>query len=191
MIEFGIAKAVNEFGMGTWIDGVSELISSRLFLALLFIVIFLFIASFDRKKGMKIAIAAMVAFSLYYLINEIMIKEVISSLGWERLRPYLAYPNEIIPLGNLNTDSSFPSSHLASLTAIVFVLSYYYKKKWVWALSILAVIVMAFSRIHNGMHYPSDALFGILFGLVYGYFAVRITNYFSKDNKKTRRKRRR
>jgi membrane-associated phospholipid phosphatase len=32
---------------------------------------------------------------------------------------------------------------------------------------------MAFSRVHNGMHYPSDVLAGSLLGVGYGLLAVR------------------
>jgi membrane-associated phospholipid phosphatase len=37
---------------------------------------------------------------------------------------------------------------------------------------------MAFSRIHNGMHYLTDVLAGGILGFFYGLAAVYLVNYF-------------
>jgi membrane-associated phospholipid phosphatase len=33
---------------------------------------------------------------------------------------------------------------------------------------------MGWSRLRNGMHYPSDILAGIILGILYGYLALAI-----------------
>lgn len=35
---------------------------------------------------------------------------------------------------------------------------------------------MAFARIHNGMHYPSDVVAGAVLGILYGLAGIRIVN---------------
>ena len=41
----------------------------------------------------------------------------------------------------------------------------------------LIVLLMAFSRMHNGMHYPSDVIAGVGFGILAGYLSVFAVNY--------------
>jgi membrane-associated phospholipid phosphatase len=120
---------------------------------------------------------------MHFLVTEGIIKEGVASFGLERIRPYIAHPGEILPIGALSTDSSFPSAHLSFLTAFLFVICYYYRKNWVFLTSIFAILLMAFSRMHNGMHYPSDILGGFAFGLIYGLIAVKIAGYFGKRKK--------
>jgi membrane-associated phospholipid phosphatase len=184
MLDFVIVKAVNEFGRGTILDYFSGVISLKSLVAVIVIIIALLILQKDKKKGKIIFVAILVALSMHFLITEGIIKEGIASFGLDRARPYIAHPGEIMPIGALNTDSSFPSGHVASLTAFLFVLCYYYRKNWVWITSIFAILLMGFSRIHNGMHYPSDILGGVAFGLIYGLVAVKIAGYFGKRKRK-------
>jgi len=184
MLDFTIAKAINEFGRGTILDSISYLISIRAFLFVLLAFLAIIIFKFDNKRWKKIIITLAIAMVLYFVINEVFIKDVLESTFLERVRPYLAYPNEIIPIGHLNVDSSFPSSHMSALTGVLLILAYYYRRYWVWIASILAVLIMAFSRLHNGMHYPSDVLAGIAFGLIFGFIAIWASEKIAGKRKK-------
>jgi undecaprenyl-diphosphatase len=183
MLDFVIAKVVNEFGRGTLLDYFSGIISLKSLIAVIMIIVALLILQKDKKKGKIVFVAILVALTLHFLVTDGIIKEGIANLGLERIRPYIAQPGEIISIGAQSTDSSFPSGHVASLTAFLFVLCYYYRKNWVWITSILSILIMAFSRIHNGMHYPSDVLGGVVFGWVYSLIAIKISGYFGKRKK--------
>lgn len=171
MLEFVITKAINEFGRGTIIDSLSYLISARWFMAVLLAIIILIVFKFD-KKYKKILVSIAIVLILYLLVGEVLIKIISPYVGMERARPYIAYPNEITPIGRLNTDSSFPSSHMSSTVAVITILCFYYRKKWVWISGPIFIILMALSRVHNGMHYPTDVLGGVLLGLIYAVFAL-------------------
>lgn len=171
MLDFVITKAINHFGSGTIIDSISYLISLRLFLVILLGIIMLLIFKLD-KKYKKVIIALIVAIILYFLIGEVLIKIISPYIGMERTRPYLAFPDEIIPIGRLNTDSSFPSSHMSSTVAVAVILGFYYRKKWVWISGIIFSVLMVLSRLHNGMHYPTDVLGGIFLGLIYALISI-------------------
>ena len=88
-----------------------------------------------------------------------------------RVRPYLAHPGEIVPIGHRFEDSSFPSSHAASTAAIVAVLGHAYRHLAGAAAAMVAL--MAFARVHNGMHYPTDVLAGSVLGALYAGMAIR------------------
>src|SRR5882672_1355476 len=61
--------------------------------------------------------------------------------------------------------NSMPSSHAANWFAATMVLFLFYRKS-LWVMLPLAFGV-AFSRIYNGVHYPSDVLAGALIGAGY------------------------
>jgi len=75
----------------------------------------------------------------------------------------------------------FASSHAANcfgLTAFLcFVLDRKFKLLKYWM--ILWAILVSYSRIYNGVHYPGDVLAGSLIGIAYGYLIAKA--YFKSD----------
>lgn len=57
---------------------------------------------------------------------------------------------------------SFPSSHAANMSALTVIGSYYYRKALV-PLFILALVI-GYSRVYVGVHYPFDVLGGFIWG---------------------------
>jgi 4-amino-4-deoxy-L-arabinose transferase-like glycosyltransferase/membrane-associated phospholipid phosphatase len=83
-----------------------------------------------------------------------------------RPRPFHVIPDVHVPPGIGRTDSgSMPSSHAANWFAATMVLFIYYRRS-LWFMLPLALIV-SFSRIYNGVHYPSDILAGAILGAGY------------------------
>ena len=74
-------------------------------------------------------------------------------------------------LVSLPTDYSFPSGHpSASFTAVAVL--YFMKSKKLFKASLILALLIAFSRMHLYVHYPSDILGGGVVGMVCGYLAV-------------------
>jgi len=170
-MEFEIVKFFNQLGAG-WIDPATIFISSNTLLGILGIIITAYFFISDKKNGKHIAMAAAIAVGLHFLTSEIFFKHILPEFNLFRLRPYLAHPGQIIPLGKLGIDSSFPSSHMAYTLSLLTVYLYYWRKFLLPAAAF--ALFMAFARIHNGMHYPSDVLAGAILGMVYGMLAIRM-----------------
>lgn len=170
-MEFEIVKFFNQLGAG-WIDPITIFISSNTMLGIVGIIITAYFFVWDKKNGKRIAIAAAIAVGLHFLISEGFFKYILLEFDLFRLRPYLAHPGELIPLGKLNTSSSFPSSHMAYILSLLAVYVYYYRK-FLFPAAVFALF-MAFARIHNGMHYPNDVLAGAILGVLYGIAAIRV-----------------
>lgn len=130
------------------------------------------VAMLDERNGMKIFSVAAVAIIFHFVISEGVLKMGGKKLGLFRQRPYVAHPQEITPIGGKFSDSSFPSSHVASTTAILAVLSIFYPGFAVYAL--LIILIVGFARLHNGMHYPTDILAGIILGIIYAVAAAML-----------------
>ena len=71
---------------------------------------------------------------------------------------------------NKGSRNSMPSSHAANWFAATMVLFLFYRKS-LWFMLPLALAV-SFSRVYNGVHYPSDVLAGAIIGAGYAVAAA-------------------
>lgn len=107
-----------------------------------------------RRCGAQMALAMLLTF----IIGNLVLKNMIS-----RDRPCWIDPTVVLLVKN-PTDFSFPSGHsMNGFTAAVTIL--FYDKRWGIAAIILASFV-AFSRLYNFVHFPTDVFAGIVIGTV-------------------------
>ncbi len=100
----------------------------------------------------------------------------------ERPRPFVTQPDarlfgqvgkgyvERLPNGSLPPSAnrhSMPSAHAANMFTVAVIAFFFYRRSG-WFLFPLAAAV-AFSRIYNGVHYPTDVLAGAILGTVYAF----------------------
>ena len=109
------------------------------------------------QKTRRLGCMCCMAMFFMVVINNMLIKNIVN-----RTRPWVTFP-EIIPLGNLPDDSSFPSGHTAASFAVSIVLLLKTKKRFGIPALVLAVLI-GLSRLYLGVHYPSDVLGGVVSG---------------------------
>jgi undecaprenyl-diphosphatase len=76
------------------------------------------------------------------------------------------------------SQGSFPSGHAMKGIIVLYFLFLYNKK--IFFLAIPGVLIMDFTRIYFGLHYPIDILGGSIIALV----IIFMLNYFLKNNDK-------
>jgi undecaprenyl-diphosphatase len=170
-LDFTLAHFCNRLGAGV-IDPATLFLCDIWFLVVLWLGLGAAVVFLDRRRGRIVLATVVVALVVHFVISEGALKHGLFAMIGPRLRPWVAHPHEILPIGTRFADSSFPSSHNASSAAVCAVFGAYYK--WSWPLGALFVVLMAFARVHNGMHYPSDVLGGVVLGLLYAWVAVRL-----------------
>jgi membrane-associated phospholipid phosphatase len=117
--------------------------------------------------GSTLILAALVSTSLKYSIN--------------RARPYVTYPD--IEKATKAGSPSFPSGHTSDAFATATALSIAYPRWYVIAPSYLWATSIGYSRMHLGVHYPSDVVFGALSGSLSAYLCYRGQKWLEKRKK--------
>ena len=185
-MDLQIAIFINKLLAGTFLDSFTVLISDKFFLITLWTLLLVIAFILDKKHRYTILIAIVISIIVHFLINELFFKEFLEYFTNLRARPYLAYPDMIAALGNKSTDASFPSSHMSLTVAFITIFVYFFRKikhAWaIWLFGILLAIAMAFSRIHNGMHYPTDVIVGAILGIVYGMTGIYVSKFNFRRN---------
>lgn len=100
----------------------------------------------------------------------------------QRPRPYITYP-DILPY-NFEQSYSFPSAHtsFSFYTATIHTLEY---KKWYIAVPFYTwASAVAYSRMHLGVHYPSDVLVGAALGAGSAWLTHSANKWMKKKRKK-------
>ena len=136
------------------------------------------------KKYRKVGFMVLGALALGAIIGEGILKNII-----QRDRPFVSIEG-IDMLIKAPTSYSFPSGHTTSSFAAAGVLSINFKNKSIYIFTLAMLI--GFSRIYLGVHFPTDIFAAIILGLSCSYLSVfigrkisaeKFNEYFKKNSK--------
>lgn len=94
----------------------------------------------------------------------------------DRARPYMAHPHALL-LVNRSLDPSFMSDHSVVAGAVAAGLFVTIRRMGI-AAAVLAVL-MAFTRVYVGAHYPGDVLAGLAFGALVALAGIPLVDRFA------------
>lgn len=112
----------------------------------------------DKRKGFKMMNV--------YFVSAAIVAGVKALVG--RVRPFNHAPDKVVSVGEESTDYCFPSGHTNSATTLVSLVVREFPKarKVTLPVGIVVVLLVMFSRMFLGQHYPTDVLAGAAFGIV-------------------------
>ena len=140
-------------------------------------ILIFFIAKHYKKQSLLIFISIAVLITLSDQTASHLIKNSV-----QRLRPshQPALQNQIhLSKAGAGGKYGFVSSHAANAFALAMFLFLMLPKKFNWLKGVLFAwaILVSYSRIYNGVHYPSDVLVAALLGIILAWFISKICMY--------------
>ncbi|PZF71631.1 phosphatase PAP2 family protein [Taibaiella soli] len=144
-----------------WLSFVNTFVSIGILLFLLFL-------SFKRRAilplFLKILTVFLISALMVWLIKNIMFRQ----------RPFITY-TDIQKLSEAGS-ASFPSGHTTEAFAMAFAISFLSGRWWLVLLVYTWALLVAYSRIALGVHYPSDVLGGMVLGTFIAFITLKLTN---------------
>lgn len=138
----------------------------------------------EEKKDHRFFIPIGFALGMSWLGGELLLKNI-----FMRARPFVDAMDGVIVVGGGASGYSFPSSHATTAFAMAVVFSFF-EPRLRYAFFILAVLV-SFSRVYMGVHYPFDILAGAVIGWYIGVVSLRIGSYISPGKRSVLSKKKR
>ncbi|NLI91252.1 MAG: phosphatase PAP2 family protein [Peptococcaceae bacterium] len=128
----------------------------------------------NKKAGYRIGFAYISSWILNFSVKEI----------FHIPRPF-ALDKDIIPLRpETATGYSFPSGHTQSTASLSTAVMEGFRKKWLYIIGILLIILMAGSRMYLGVHTLLDVGCGALLGIAWIFAANMIFDYAQRTSRK-------
>lgn len=165
-IDRAVMRAVQSVDWPVWVDRAFVFLTAPPGKLLWLAAIVLAVAIGGGRRGRVAALLAIVAVGLADQIAAELVKPAV-----DRLRPCFALPEVRLLLPRQAHSPSFPSNHAANAFAAAVTL-FAWRRGAGWTALILAALI-AWSRVHVGVHYPSDIGAGAVLGAGIGYLAYR------------------
>lgn len=161
-----------------WADRFVYLLSQIWFWIPLYLLVIFLIFKFYSKKGWMVLLVFVLAITLSDQTCNLLKNSV------QRLRPShteaIAADIHLVqkPDGNryFGGQYGFPSAHSANSMSLAFLIIFFLSKgkKWVAVGAIAWSLLMAYTRLYLGVHYPLDILCGFILGSCYALLLVFI-----------------
>jgi undecaprenyl-diphosphatase len=151
-------RVVNDWARHTgWLHGTMEAIAKYGVVAFaLLLLAGWWVARRSRDDArMAAALWAPIAALVAVAVNQPIVSAVHES------RPFAAMPHVLLLVSH-SADPGFPSDHATMAGAVAVAL--WFVERRLAALATLAALLLAFSRVYVGVHYPGDVLAGLALG---------------------------
>lgn len=156
-IDHALFHFINDTIANPILNWIMPIVTNENNIAIPLVLFWLWLLLFQGKRGKIAAILLLLTVALTDVIAAQIIKPWIG-----RIRPSHAMLDNINLLVSKGGKYGFVSNHAANTMAAATVIGYFYNK---WKSVVITIsIIVGFSRVYVGVHYPFDVLGGWFFG---------------------------
>ena len=173
---------INSWNSPFW-DNIMWAISGKLIWVPLYIAILFYLAKKYKRGFWLIAVFIALAITLSDQISVQLFKNLFC-----RLRPcHEPLLDGLVHLvnGKCGGQYGFVSSHAANSFNIAVFTSLLIRKRWYAIAMVFWALIIGYSRIYLGVHYPGDVICGSLLGIIIGYSVYKL--YIYTENRLSRK----
>lgn len=154
-------RKVNMLADSIMLDQLMLLVSARWFWALTIVVVALILALFRKWTDLRRVLIAVAVMGCCDALTSYGLKENI-----ERQRPCYALESVRLVQPKCGSQFGFPSNHAANGMAIATSMHLLFGRLPLSLLLGGLAVLVSYSRVHLGVHYPLDVASGMMFGAV-------------------------
>ena len=168
-LDFKLFIILNQKISNSLFDLTMPIITNEDYWGIPILCLIIYLLFFGQKKGKIVLCLLIISLGINDYICASIIKPTVA-----RLRPsheFLEYINLLVPKGG---KWSMPSNHASNMFVLATIISTFYSKTK--AGIFLIAILVSFSRVYVGVHYPMDVFVGALIGTT---IAIIIISFWS------------
>jgi undecaprenyl-diphosphatase len=135
-----------------------------------FVVAAIVIVLVGRVRGLRFLMLAVVSVVVADAIGTHIFK-----YSFLRARPCIALADVRLLVGCTNLPRSFPSNHAVNASVLATLTTLYIPRLWLPATAL--AILVGYSRVYVGVHYPLDVLAGSVLGIVVALVFSGVMNF--------------
>lgn len=171
--EVEIIKSIRSISV-PFLDAIMQIITflgEQYILVLILAVIYF---CYNKQIGQRLA---------FIIFTSLLINNTIKGLV-QRPRPFTVDTTYDPVRRETATGFSFPSGHTQNASTMYTSLALIFKKKWAYIVFPIIIVLVAYSRIHLGVHYPTDVIVGGILGVGIAFGSSALHKKFEDNFKK-------
>ena len=180
IIDFKLLIVLNQKISNNLFDLIMPIITNEDYWRIPILCLIIYLLFFSQKKGKIVLFLLIISLGINDYLCASIIKPSIA-----RLRPsheFLEYINLLVPKGG---KWSMPSNHASNMFVLATIISTFYSKTK--SIIFFIAILVSFSRIYVGVHFPMDVITGASIGTMIAIIMISLWNFLKLDQLKKKK----